>query len=237
MKHLLSIVFFATSLCGFAQDITINGHVTDRAGYNTLFNIMVVNQRSGDGTFADARGYFTIRAHRTDTIMITARDFGIKKLCFRDSAIKSTYTILVRLDSIHYELADVYVHPQKSLPEIHKDINSLGQIPNTDTYQDATIENPISLLYERFSRIEQSKRKVAQLEDEEKRREVLKDLLHLYIKYDIIKLDDAQFDNFIDYCNLSDDFIKNSTDYELIMAIKQRYESYMRTRGTDYYEK
>lgn len=238
MKHLLIIpLFTASALCAFAQNITVSGRVTDKNGYNTLFNIMVVNERSGNGIFADAKGQFSITARRNDTLLITARDFGIKKICFRDSAIKSSYTLFIKLDSIHYELPEVYVRPQKTLPEIDKDINSLGQIPNTDTYKDASIMSPITLLYERFSKIERSKRKVAQLEDEEKRREVLKDLLHLYIKYDIINLDDKQFDDFIDYCNLDDDFIKGATDYELIMAIKQRYESYMRYKSNDYYNK
>lgn len=238
MKNLLFILFTSAALGTFAQDITVTGHVTDKNGYNTLINIMIVNQRSGDGTFADPGGHFSIKAMRNDTLMITARDCGIKKLCFRDSvANKNSFTVQVRLDTIQYQLADVYVRPQKTLPEIRKDINSLGQEPNTDYNKEVSIENPISLLYERFSRIERSKRKVAQMEDEEQKREILKNLLHLYIKYDIIQLDDKQFDAFIDYCNLSDDFIKQATDYELIMAIKQRYENYIRYRGNDSYNK
>jgi hypothetical protein len=228
-----TLIFIAANVA--AQDITVAGKVTDKKGHNTLMNIMVVDQRSANGTFAGANGEFTIKIQRTDTLMITARDFSVKKFCFRDSAVKNTYFVVVRLDSLHFELSDVYVHPQHNLPEIHKDIEDLNKIPNTDTYKDVSAMSPITLLYERFSRIEQSKRKVAQMEDDEKRRNVLKDLLHLYIKYDIIKLDDKSFDDFISYCNLPDDFIKQSTDYELIMAIKQKYQSYIRNYGKDYY--
>lgn len=220
-----------------AQDISISGRVTDRNGYSTLFNIMVVDQQSGSGTFASANGTFTIKIQRKDTIMITARDCAIKKICFRDSISKTYFNITVKLDSLHYELSDVYVRPQRNLPEIHKDISTLGEIPNTDTYKSVSLMNPISLLYERFSKIEQSKRKVAKMEDEEKKKQILKDLLHLYIKYDIINLDDKAFDDFIDYCNFSDAFIKQATDYELIMVIKQRYQSYLRVKGNDYYNK
>lgn len=220
-----------------AQDISVSGRVTDKNGHSTLFNIMVVDQQNGSGTFAAANGTFTIRIQRNDTVMITARDCAIKKICFRDSLSKTNFTVFVKLDSLHYELSDVYVRPQRNLPQIHKDINSLGNIPNTDAYKDVSLMNPISLLYERFSRIEQSKRKVAQMEDEERKKQILKDLLHLYIKYDIINLDDKAFDDFIDYCNLSDAFIKQATDYELIMVIKQRYQSYIRLKGNDYYNK
>jgi len=237
LKTLLSILFSTLIGTAMAQTITVSGRVTDPAGRNTLINIMVVNQQSGNGTFAGAGGAFTITANRTDTIMITARDYAIKKICFRDSAGKSRYTVLVKLDSLHYQLPDVYVHPQRSLPEIDKDKSTLGQIPSTNINKEITATSPITALYERFSRIEQSKRKVAQLEDEEKRREILKDLFHLYIRNEIINLSDDAFDNFIDYCNFSDEFIKNATDYELIMAVKQKYDRYNRATSNDYYNR
>ena len=90
--------------------------------------------------------------------------------------------------------------------------------------------NPISLLYERFSKIEQSKRKVAEMEDEQLRRGVLKDLFHIYIKHDIINISDDEFDAFIDYCNLSDDFIKTVSDYELVTEIQEKYEEFERMK-------
>jgi hypothetical protein len=236
LKKLLLISSFFPLLIS-AQTITISGKVTDMAGHNTLINIMVINHESGNGTFAAYDGTFSIVANRTDTVMITARDFAIKKLCFRDSAVKAHYIVWVRLDSLHYELKEVFVHPLHTLPEIDKEKNTLGQVRNTDTYKNVGALSPITMLYERFSRIEQSKRKVAELEDEQKKRDVLKDLFHLYIKYDIINLSNDAFDNFIDYCNFSGEFVKNATDYELIMAVKQKYDRYIRATSNDYYNK
>jgi hypothetical protein len=232
----ITLSFFA-GLC-FAQtgDITINGHAVDRNGNNTLVNVMVVNQHSGTGTFANNMGIFSITAQRSDTIMVTARDCAIKKLCFRDSTNKNRFTVLIKLDTIHYELNDVYIHPSATLPEIHKSINDLG-VKQTDTYKTVDITSPITALYERFSRLEQSKRKVAAMEDDDARRKVLKDLFHLYIKYDIINLSDKDFDNFIDFCNFSDEFIKQASDYELVMAVKQKYQRFGRNYGNDYYNK
>jgi hypothetical protein len=221
----------------YAQpEVTIRGRAVDRNGNATLVHIMVVNQRSGLGTFANSDGSFSMSFQRADTIMITARDCGIKKLCFRDSSARNRFTILVYLDSLHYELNEVYIHPTPTLPEIHKNIDNLG-VQNTDTYKSADIMSPITLLYERFSRIEQSKRKVAEMENEQARRQVLKDLFHLYIKYDIINLSDKDFDDFIDFLHISDEFLKQSTDYELVMYIKQRYQRYLRDFGKEYYVK
>jgi hypothetical protein len=238
LKTFLYILFsFSAGLC-IAQggDITINGHAVDRNGNSTLVNVMVVNQHSGTGLFANTMGMFMITAQRSDTIMITARDCAVKKICFRDSVNKDKYNVLVKLDTIRFELNDVYIHPAATLPEIHKSIDNLG-VKQTNTYKTVDISSPITALYERFSKLERSKRKVAEMEDNDARRQVLKDLFHLYIKYDIINLSDNDFDNFLDYCNFSDEFIKQASDYELVMAVKQRYQQFSRKNGSDYYNK
>jgi hypothetical protein len=195
----------------------------------------VVNERSSQGTLAPADGVFSIGALHSDTILFTASGFMVKKICFNDSAYKEHYTITVKLDSLHLSLAEVKVYPVRSLREIDKDKNRLGTAPSTDRYQNThLLTSPISYLFERFNSMENSKREVAKLEDEQQKRAVLKDLLHLYIKNDIMSLDDAQFDTFIDYLNLSDNFIRTATDYELIMAIKYKYEAFV--NANSYYQ-
>ena len=195
--------------------------------------MIVINQHTSEGLMAEPNGYFSINCLKTDTILVSASGFSVKKICFRDSSAKKEFTITVRLDSIHYSLAEVRVYPTKNLRQINEDRSTLGDIPNTDKFKDINaFSSPIDYLYERFSRIEQSKRKVAELEDEERRRDVLKDLFHIYIRHDIINLSDADFDKFIDFCNFTDDFIKNASDYDLVMAIKYKYEQF--ESGKDY---
>jgi hypothetical protein len=207
-------------------NITVHGMAENSKGLGGLYQVIVINQRTSTGMLADPSGKFTINAVKTDTILVSASGYSVKKICFRDSAPKTEFNVTVKLDSIHYALAEVKIYPTKNLRDVNEERKTLGEIPNTDTYKDASVLNPISLLYERFSRLEQSKRKVAQLEDEEKRREVLKELFQIYIKHDIINLSDTEFDKFIDFCNFPDSFIKSATDYDLVMAIKTRYEQY-----------
>jgi len=220
---------FGLSAIAYSQtgDITVKGNAVNSKGLGGLYQVIVINQRTSAGMLAETNGSFTITCLKTDTILVSASGFGVKKICFRDSSpAKKDFTIKVKLDSIHYSLAEVTVYPHKSLREVNEDRSTLGEKPNTDTYKETDIMSPITYLYERFSRIEQSKRKVAELEDEEKRRQVLKDLFHIYIQHDIINLSDDQFEKFIDYCDFTDDFIKNSTDYDLVMAIKYKYNQF-----------
>lgn len=224
MKKLKSILLFIITGCICqAQTITINGRAIDDTTGGTLYKVIIINQRTSEGTIAQD-GKFSMLAYKTDTILISASGFSIKKLCFHDSALKEVYNVVIRLYSLSSTLQEVHIYSTHSFNEIHNEEKELGNIRNTDTYKSVSIMNPITLLYERFSKLENSKRKVAKLEDEEKKREILKDLFHLFIKYDIIDLSDNKFDAFIDYLNLSDSFIKNSTDYELLMTIKSKYE-------------
>jgi hypothetical protein len=235
-KRNFHIFLFLLSLSGFiyAQpaSITVKGSAVNSGGVGGLYQVIVINQHTSQGIMAAPNGTFSINCLKTDTILVSASGFSVKKICFRDSLSKKEFTIKVRLDSLHYSLAEVKVYPHKNLRQVEDERKTLGDVPNTDTYKETDVMSPITYLYERFSRIEQSKRKVAQLEDEEKRRTVLKELFHIYIQHDIIKLSDDQFEQFIDFCNFTDDFIKSSTDYDLVMAIKYKYAQF--SNVTDY---
>jgi hypothetical protein len=226
--HIFLILVSIASLAkGQSATITVKGNAVNSQGLGGLYQVIVINQRTSSGMLAEPNGSFSFNCLKTDTILVSASGFGVKKICFLDSAFKAQYKITVMLDSIHYSLAEVKVYPHKNLREVNDERSTLGDIQKTDKYQDINaIGSPIEYLYERFSRIEQSKRKVAQLEDDEKRRDVLKELFHIYIQHDIINLSDDDFEKFIDFCNFTDNFIKTSTDYDLVMAIKEKYEQF-----------
>ncbi len=208
--------------------ITISGKVYNAEDRNLpLPKLMVINSATNQGSFADAEGKFTIQAKQTDTIVLSSTGFMVKKICLKDSSTKNTYFIEIPLFKMHYVLREVTVFETRSLSQIQKDIDRLGvkSTYKTEGVADA-MSSPITYLYERFSRLEKSKRKVAEWENEDLKREVLKDLFKIYIKNDIIDLSSEEFDAFIVYLNLSDDFIINASQYELVMAIKGKYESF-----------
>jgi hypothetical protein len=126
-----------------------------------------------------------------------------------------------------FYLKEVSVFAPRTLKEIDKDIYNLDSTKAYKSYTDINgIESPITYLYERFSKFGRSKQKVAEWENEDLKRNILRDLFRLYIKYDIIDLNEDEFDAFIRYCNLSEDFIKEASQLELVMAIKGKYETF-----------
>ena len=207
--------------------ITISGQAYDKESKLPLPKLMVINKRTNNGVFADVEGRFSISVRQTDTILFSAIGFKLKKICLKDSTQKSIYNLYVPLEKLYFYLKEVSVFAPRTLKEIDKDIYNLDSTKAYRSYTDINgIESPITYLYERFSKFGRSKQKVAEWENEDLKRDILKDLFRLYIKHDIIGLNEEEFDAFIRYCNLSEDFIKSASQLELVMAIKGKYETF-----------
>lgn len=218
-----------TCFCLYAHAqniITINGQAYDKESKLPLSKLMVINMRTNLGTFADAEGKFYITALQSDTIMLSALGFKLKKICLKDSTSKKSYSITIPLEKLYFTLKEVSVFASRNLNEIQNDIDKLGIKKTYTTYGLDVIESPITYLYERFSKFGRSKQKVAEWENEDLKRDILKDLFRLYIKHEIIDLTEEEFDAFIKYLNLSDEFIQNASQLELTMAIKGKYENF-----------
>ena len=141
---------------------------------------------------------------------------------------------MVRLKKLNITLHEVQVFSTRDLEAIEKDIQKLGY--NKKDYELSginAISSPITFLYEEFSRHEQLRRHNAELVNDDKRRNLLKELLTRYVADDIIDLSNDSFDHFVDFCNVSEEFMKTSTQYEFMVYIKRKYKYFSELH--DYY--
>lgn len=224
--HLIILLAFLLPAWSFAQEhVTIHGQVV--SSERTMYDLMIVNKRTRSGSFGNSDGTFTVQALRTDTLIIGSIGHQTMLITMRDSVPKEEYYVVLRLRPIQVQLPEIEILPERTLREIQKDIDRLGykesdyRISKVDAYQ-----SPITFLYQEFSRRERSKRLVAQLENEDRKRILLKELLTKYVQYDIINLSDEAFDDFIDFLNVPDELIQGLTQYEFLLYVKKRYELY-----------
>ncbi len=224
---LLFLLLFC-NFCLLSQNaIVIKGKAFDKDDAKLpLPKLMIINKRTNNGTFADTEGRFSIEAKQTDTILFSSIGFIIKKICLKDSIAKKQYEIEMPMQKLQYTLKEISVFATRDLSEIQKDINSLGVKKDYSVEGLNGLASPITFLYERFSKRARSIEKVAELENEDMKRDILKDLFRLYVKNEIIDLSDEDFDAFIKYLNFSDEFIQSASQFELTMAIKGKYESF-----------
>lgn len=222
------LIFTNLQLLSYGQNsYRIEGSAFDAETGNQLVNVLVVNKSNGNGTFGDRNGNFIMEVGKTDSIVVSA--FGYSSLIFtlKDSVEKPTYKIKAPLKKPLVILRPVTIIAEREIEDIEKDIRNLGY--NERDYVLSGIDalnSPITFLYQQFSKREKSKRKLAQLINEDKKRDLLKELLHKYVDYEIIALDDSGFDEFIDYCNVSESFMKSSSQYEFLMYVKYQYKNW-----------
>ena len=88
------------------------------------------------------------------------------------------------------------------------------------------LESPITALYQAFSKKEQKNRWIQEQKYKDDQRRIVKELLRLYVAFDIINMTEDDFDDFIQFLNMDDDFLKTSSEMELILFIKDKYEHY-----------
>lgn len=218
----------------FAQDemVRIKGTVYDPGNKGSIPNLMIVNKRTQQGYFGTNSGYFELDVKRTDTLIIAATGFQTIKIFLKDSILDSSKNISIALKKLEITLKPVEIFTKRDLEEIQKDIETLGYEKEDYMLQGADVlESPITALYQAFSRRERNKRLVAEMRNNDRRRELLKELFRKYVDNDIITLDNADFDDFVDFSNVSENFMKTSTQYEFIMYIKKRFEVYQMVRN------
>lgn len=211
--------------------ITFKGTVFDVNDSIVTPAPIVVNRRTGTGHAFLPGGEFSITGLKSDTFLVTAGGYEFRKFCFNDSAAKTVYSIRVGLTLKNTELNPVTIFPVKDLQTIKQDRQGLGVTPTRTTEGAAdALSSPITFIYERLSREGRSKALVAQLENEDRKNAVLKDLFRTYNRAGIINLPEADFDAFILFLNMPESYLKTASDYELATTIKQRYEVFIRSR-------
>lgn len=206
--------------------IQINGKVRDEND-QPIANAIIINKRTKTGSFGRADGSFTLNCNRTDTLAITSLGFMTRQVTFADSTGNGSFNLTLYLDTRIYQVATVEIFAPRDLEQIQADINKLGF--NENDYMLSGInaaQSPITFLYQQFSKKERSKREVARLENEDNKRELLKELFRLYVDYQIIELNNDEFDAFIDYLNVTDEFMINSTQYDFLIYVKDRFKDY-----------
>ena len=205
---------FVVSLSAQEKEVVLMGTIRDTLG-NSLPGAVLVNKTTGLWKKGNKEGVFSFSMMRKDTMQVYVVD----------SIKKESYDVIIKMKELSYNLDEFVVKGVKSYNEIRKGINSV-QLRIPDKYPDATIANPISLLFEKFSKKEQSNRLAAQLEYQLAMDNLLKDLFDLYNKYEIIDLNDHEYDNFIAFMGMSDEYLKASKDYDLALIVKKQFLLY-----------
>lgn len=192
-----------------------------------LEDLMIINIRTGQGTFGLADGSFEVNLFKSDTLMIASTGYEYQKVTLRDSALHQNYFLSIGVKKLERELKEVAIFSPRDLQSIYSDIQKLGY--NKKDFELSgvnALSSPITFLYQQFSALERTKRHNAELINNEKRRDLLKQLLTNYVAHDIINLNDNEFEDFISFANVSESYMKRASQYDFCIYIKQKFDMY-----------
>lgn len=207
------------------EEVFLNGMVKDTVRPQGFYNLMVINMSTKQGVFGGGKGDFSVYARANDTIAFSVTGYS-KKIIVVKADANCQMDTTIYLTSKVQEFETVEVHPIKSLEDIKKEREDLSKRETRTVTGVNVLQSPITALYERFSKTAQSKRLVAEMEHQDNINSILKELLRVYVSYDVVYLEEDQFEAFVYFLNIDEHFLKTASEYELITYIKDKLEHY-----------
>ncbi|MNJ85012.1 hypothetical protein D3C87_24760 [compost metagenome] len=220
---MLSSAMYAQKPCA---KVWLKGKVEDTLNRHSFLNLMVVNTSTGEGVFGQPNGTFGVYVGNNDSIILSVK--GYERYGFRvigDSTCQ--FEVYAAVERKARQIDEVVIKPLKSIQQIKEERAELAMRETRTITGLEAFQSPITALYERFSKREQSKALVAQKQYADRKEEVVQELLRLYVSYDIIKLSPDDFVDFIHFMAMDEDFLKTASDIELVTYIKDKLEHYM----------
>jgi hypothetical protein len=231
----LKKVLFCIVLALFAQKafsqkcdkVLFTGKVIDTLRPQNFYNLMVVNRSTGIGVFGQPNGSFYVYVSNGDSISISIKEYTTVNI-----VIKADSNCQVRKQFIierkPQEIQEVVIKPLKTLEQIKEERENLALRETRQVTGLEVLRSPITALYQAFSKREQNKRWIAEQEFKDDQRKIVRELLHLYVAYDIIELSEEDFDAFIYFLNVNDSFLKTASEMELITFIQDKFDHFKR---------
>ena len=209
------------------EQVLVIGKMIDTLRLQNFYNLMVVNKTTGRGVFGQPNGHFSVYASTGDLIALSTKGYPVYQFVVKpDENCQSK--VLAYIERLPQETPEVIVRPLKTLEQIKEERENLALRETRTVTGVSALQSPITFLYQAFSKKEQNKRWIAEQEYKDDQRRIVQELLRLYVAFDIIELSDTEFDAFITFLNIDEQFIKTATEMELILFIKDKYDHYRR---------
>jgi hypothetical protein len=232
MRYALSLLLIICSLhFSFGQKnekcpkVMLSGKVIDTLRTQNFYNLMIVNRTTGVGVFGMPTGGYSLYVEQGDSITFSIKGYDqINYVVKADSNCQSKNTWYIQM--LPQIVEEVIIRPLKTLAQIQEEREALAMRETRMVTGIEMLQSPITALYQAFSQKEQSKRAVAKLEYQDEQKAILQDLLHLYVAYEIFDLNEQEFDSFIAFLNINEDFLKTASELELVTFIKDKFEHF-----------
>ncbi|MCO4813486.1 MAG: hypothetical protein KC454_02165 [Flavobacteriales bacterium] len=229
MIKIVFILFSFFIFNSFGQDcekVLFRGKVSDTLRPQSFYNLMVINKTTGRGVFGQPNGSFYVYASPGDTISLSCKGYSvISEIVKPDSNCQ--HIVNIYISGKAQEIQEVVVRPIKSLAQIREERSTLAMRETRMVTGIEVLQSPITALYQAFSKKERSKRTVAEWEHSDNQNRIVQELLRTYVAFNIIELTPDEFEKFVEFLNIDENFLKTASEMELITFIQDKFEHYL----------
>ncbi len=243
MRTLFIIIVFLTYAGQYleAQDVLqITARITDSQTGRHIPNASVTNLKKRVVIQTDTSGYFHLTLLRTDVLRISAVGYETEYIAFADTTITGSSIRNIKMMPKVYNLPDVDIYAARwndfefdfAHTEIPKDPQQ-GLIE--DWFHTIVSEEELRMLAAAAS----AGIPINYTSDRQKQKEKVEALMRSEYQHDLVQLKynsdfimqtvDIKEDDvtdFMKFCNFSREFILSANKYDLIVAVKQKYNTY-----------
>ena len=226
MKFIFFLIVFLPFV-SFAQcdKVFVSGRVVDTLRPQSFYNLMVINRTTGRGIFGQPDGYFSVYVRPNDKIALSTKEYPIYEFTAKPDS-NCQCQVIAYIEKLPQQVQEVVVKPLKTLEQIKEERKNLVLRETRQVTGIEALQSPITALYQAFSKKEQNKRWIAEQKYKDDQRQVVKELLRLYVAYEIIEMEEDEFDDFIIFLNADPDFLKTAAEMELVLFIKDKFEHF-----------
>ncbi len=249
---LISYILISGSFPVYAQDdkqeenISITGILMSAEDSTPIPDASVIDISANYGVITDKDGRFIIQVKKTDTILFSVVGFKNLKLKFSDQKDKDHF-YKIYLNVKIYDISGVKIYPYKTYEEFKQAFIKL-KIPEKDSILNlnlpkyygnnggsggfgVTINGPITAVYNvihgAFSKEGRSEHIFDKFTERENHEKFIERKYNKDIVKNVTKLNtDEEIKQFMDFCNISDNFVQTSSNYDIIKAIYECYNEY-----------
>ena len=239
----LGVLLYSLTLSVSAQNadstITLYGKLYDSKDYAPVEFAHVINMNRAGATITDSSGFFQLRIQAGDTLFISCIGYEDARLSipkYNPVIFKS-----IPMNKRTYEISSVEIRPWKTYEDFKKKFMSLKiDDPREDVHpllwQDMptkpldpvphhpTIMNPVSFFYEVFSGERKARMKYNEILSKETKKRKIRSKFNEEIVGDLTGLEGKQLEEFIDFCNFTDEQLLEMNEYEVLQQVKRKYQ-------------
>jgi hypothetical protein len=230
----LSFLFCCFSSFSQSNPTKLKISVFDNYSKRALQGVNFIDPKISATFATDGSGYAEHDINWHDTLFIFFPGYKTVQFSLSDSAYRTEYAVFIFLNPFAIGLHDVVIKAPKTLEQIEEERKHLGITPKElERPEIQPFSSPISALYEVFSARAKEREKLKGQIAEDDRQKVFKELLNYYNERKLIDLPESHYNDFIKFCDLPADYLKNHSDYEIMKSITTYYKKYIRLSGLE----